>query len=46
MKQDEMKNLEKTEVSLWETPILEEIDVALITQGGIAVPSSDGGGFS
>jgi hypothetical protein len=33
MKQDELKTNEKT-VSAWDPPILEEIDVALLTQFG------------
>jgi len=38
MKQNEPKNDEKTESSQWQTPILDEIDVALLTQNGTSGP--------
>jgi hypothetical protein len=42
VKQDEMRNTEETDSSQWEVPILEEIDVALLTQNNSGV--GPGGG--
>jgi hypothetical protein len=41
MKQDEMKLIEKADEPTWQAPILEEIDVALITRAG-GGPGPDG----
>jgi hypothetical protein len=32
VKQDEMKSAEQTDSSGWEAPVLEEIDIALLTR--------------